>query len=308
MDDRGAPRRLFGVLVTYRRPDELARCLRAVARQTRPLDALVVVDNAPDERSRAIVGSLAPEARYLAAAENLGPAGGIARGMAEVLPDAADDDLIVVLDDDDPPPGDDVFALLWAFRDEVAATDARVGAVGMIGVRFDRRRGRVVWVPDAELRARRAVPVDAIGGGLMPLYNPAAIREVGVPRADLFFGFDDFELGLRLRNAGWSMYALGPLFLRARAGLGELDVDFAPSRALGPVSWRRYYSLRNLVWLLREHGATAAAVRVSVVVGFAKPLANLLVRPRLAWAHLGLNARAVRDAWTGRLGRTVEPG
>jgi len=307
MDDRGAAPRLFGVLITFRRPDELSECLRAVAAQTRPLDHLVVVDNAPGERTRAIVAELAPGARYVAAPENLGPAGGIALGMSEVLPDAADHDVVMILDDNDPPPGDDVFALLWDFRAEVAATDPKVGAVGMIGVRFDHARGRVVWVSDDELRAHRAVPVDAIGGGLMPFYSAAAIRDVGLPRADLFFGFDDFEFGLRLRAAGWSMYTLGPLFLRARAGLGELDMDLVPSRALGPVSWRRYYSLRNLVWLLREQGNTSAAVRVSVVVGFAKPIANLVVRPRLAWGHLRMNARAVRDAWTGRLGRTVEP-
>jgi hypothetical protein len=46
---------------------------------------------------------------------------------------------------------------------------------------------------------------------------------------------------------------------------------------------------------------------VTVVVAFAKPLANLVRTPRLAVAHLGLGLRASRDGWTGRLGRRVEP-
>lgn len=306
MDDPTGPR-LFGVLVTFRRPDALAETLQVVAAQTRPIDHLVVVDNDPSPRTREVVETFAPLAEYLPAPENLGAAGGIVLGMERVLREAADRDVVVILDDDDPPPGVDVFELLWSFRAEVGATDDHVGAVGMIGVRFDHRRGRVVWVSDDELAANRVVSVDAIGGGLIPLYSVAAIRDVGLPRADLFFGFDDFEFGLRLRAAGWSMYCLGPLFLRARAGLGELNMDVVPSRMLGPVSWRRYYSLRNLIWLLRDQGNTTAAARVAVVSGFAKPLANMLVTPRLGWSHLCQNARAVRDGWTGRLGRTVEP-
>jgi glycosyltransferase involved in cell wall biosynthesis len=306
MTDRPLPR-LLGVLVTFRRPEELTQTLRVLAGQTRPIDHLVVVDNDPTPRTREIVGAEAPEAEYLAAPENLGAAGGIVLGMERLLADARDDDVVLILDDDDPPPGDDVLELLWDFRAERMAAEPRVGAVGMIGVRFDHRRGRVVWVADDELRANRVIPVDAIGGGLIPLYTVAAIREVGLPRAELFFGFDDFELCLRIRAAGWSMYCLGPLFLRGRAHREELGLDLVPSRRLGPVSWRRYYSLRNLVWLLRDQGNLRAAIRVSVVTGFAKPLANVVSSPRLAWAHLRMNARAVRDGWTGRLGRTIEP-
>jgi hypothetical protein len=79
-----------------------------------------------------------------------------------------------------------------------------------------------------------------------------------------------------------------------------------PSPFLGAASWRRYYSLRNIVVIARRSGLGVAA-RVALVRGVAKPAASLLIDPRLAVDHLRLNAQAVRDGFAGRLGRTVEP-
>ena len=83
---------------------------------------------------------------------------------------------------------------------------------------------------------------------------------------------------------------------RRRAGLGVSDP-----------TWRRYYSVRNLITVLRKDGRTIDALFVSVVVGFLKPIANLPIRPRRAAATLRLTGPAVLDAWRSRLGRRVEP-
>lgn len=73
------------------------------------------------------------------------------------------------------------------------------------------------------------------------------------------------------------------------------------------MSWRRFYSLRNLLHVLVSTGHTSTAVRVAAVRGVAKPLANLPFAPRVSAHTLRWNARAIRDAFGGRLGRTVEP-
>jgi len=296
---------LYGVLVTFRRPSELAEMLAAITRQTRSLRRLVVVDNAPSEDAERLVRSDAPEAEYVASAENLGPAGALAVGMERVLEVAHDDDWIVTLDDDDPPTDDDVFARLFDFARARHACDPATGAVGLTGTRFDRRRGRVVRVPDAELHG--AVEVDYIGGNQFPMYSVRAARAVGVPRRDLFFGFDDLEYGLRLRDRGYVLSASGEEWLRARGRYGRLGGGPAPAVSLGEANWRRYYSLRNLVAILRECGSPGAAVRVSVLTAFAKPLVNLPRRPHAALAHLRLASKACADGWSGRMGRSVEP-
>jgi glycosyltransferase involved in cell wall biosynthesis len=300
--------RLFGVLVTFRRPDALATMLEKLADQDRSIDHLFVVDNAPDDRNRALVASYADRgfaATYVPSEQNTGPAGGIRIGMERVLEVAEGGDWVLLLDDDDPPWESDWVGSLWTFAGELDGLDPAVAGVGTGGSRFDRRRGRLVRPADRELEG--AVPVDVIGGNQFPLYRVKAIREVGPFRWDLFFGFDDLEFGLRLRAAGWTMYTLAQIQLERRRRQGRLGLAESPSVAVRAVGWRSYYSLRNLIWICRSQGWRGAALRVSLVHGLAKPAMNLFGQPRQAWQALRLNGRACVDAWRGRLGRTVDP-
>jgi glycosyltransferase involved in cell wall biosynthesis len=300
--------RLFGVLVTYRRPDDLLLMLKRLAEQEVPLARLIVVDNdrAPD--SADIVrryGDARTMIEYLAAPENLGPAGGIALGMERVLPEAGADDWVVLLDDDDPPEWPSAFQELLAFGQEMRRADGRTAGVGLAGARMDWRRGRLVRPADEELTG--PVAVDYIGGNQLPLYLAEAVRRVGTFSTALFYGFEELEYGLRLRHAGYRLYALGPRWLQLRHRDRRTNLVVRPQLDLGEPTWQRYYSLRNMVHILRHFGRTPAAVRVTLLQGLAKPLANGVASPRNAWAHLRLNLAACRDGWTGRLGRTVDP-
>ncbi|MGH9031946.1 MAG: glycosyltransferase [Acidimicrobiia bacterium] len=291
--------------MTYRRRQPLVASLTAVASQTRRFDHFVVVDNSPSTDNERAVRGVVPGAEYVAAPENLGPAGGIAVGIRHVLTHAGDDDWVMTLDDDDPLPEPGAIAMLTDFAAESRARDPVTGGVGLTGTRFDRRRGRILRVPDDELHG--AVPVDCIAGNQCPLYAVRALRSVGPPRSELFFGLEELELGLRLRDAGYSLYGHGPTWCEGRARSGRLGMRLEPARTLAEPTWRRYYSLRNLVWILREIRQFRAALRVTIATGVAKPLANLPVQPRAALQHLRLNLAACRDAWTNRMGRTVEP-
>jgi GT2 family glycosyltransferase len=285
--------RIHGVLVTFERPDELRASLDALGRQTRQLDTLVVVDNSAGRESEAVVATadVAGRLDYVAAGSNLGPAGGIALGMEHHLQHADDLDWLCLLDDDDPlsDPG------VLSERVELArSVSERIAALGGRGGVLDRRTGRL----------RPCEPggaADYLASGYCPLYRVRAIRSVGVFAPELFFGFDDLEFGMRLTAAGWGL-TVAPRTDAQRAPEGS-----SPAWVVGPLEWRRYYSLRNLVHLLRVNGCTRAAVQVSAINGIAKPLANLPLHPRLAWSHLDLNARAIRDGWKGQLGLTVRP-
>src|SRR5207244_290313 len=80
-----------------------------------------------------------------------------------------------------------------------------------------------------------------------------------------------------------------------------------PARRVEPWSWRRYYSLRNLIIILIRSGDRRSAVRIALVVGLLKPLANLPSSPRVAATHIRGNLKAIRDGFGGRLGRRLEP-
>lgn len=310
--------RLHGVLVTFDRPKALQRTMGRLLAQTRRPDTLLVVDNGVVEPAEAVAADFRERGLpvdYRASGDNIGPAGGFALGMADVLDTAGDDDWIVLLDDDDPPYFDDALEGAMVFASEQLQRDPRTGGVGISGGRFDLTRGRVVRIGDSEING--PVLVDHITGGGLPTYRVAAIRDVGVMRADLFFGFEELELGLRLTAGGYRLYADGEAWRNRKIdkrGKGLLPPEeVSAARAsrtsvrVTPASWRRYYSLRNLILILRASGNRFAALRVSVSRGIGKPLVNLFVSPRTAATQLALGWRAVKDGWMGRTGRTFEP-
>jgi glycosyltransferase involved in cell wall biosynthesis len=300
-------RRLFGVLVTFRRPAALAVTLARLAEQDRTLDHLVVIDNAPSDESRAAVAgatTIAGEIEHVEMPENVGFTGGVAAGMERVLERADDRDWIVVLDDDDPIPYPEVLSELERFAEEMLARDPRTAGVATAGGRFDWRRGRIRRVGDRELHG--PVAVDHVAGNAVPFYRVGAVREAGTFHAPLFFGLSEIEFGLRLWRAGYTFYAHGDLWRRRRAAADRMGLDLRPGRRLGPMNWRRYYVLRNSIYMLQRFDHRATALRVTVE-NLAKPIVNLPLAPRLAWLHLRVNLRACRDGWTGRMGRTFEP-
>ncbi len=249
-------------------------------------------------------GLRSTKVEYLVSGDNIGPAGGIALGMRHVLQHASDDDWILTLDDDDPPRLPDVLEELIRFAEELRAGDSTVGGVGVCGGRFDADSGRFVTVADSEL----AGPVRSswIGGNNLPCYSVAAVRTVGVFDDRFFINFEELDYGLRMEDLGLALYAHGELWRREREHAARFDTELAPNRQLGDLSWRRYYSLRNTVFLLRQRRRSLVALRVSLQ-SLAKPLYNLPRSPRLAWQHLRLNTHAVTDAYRGRMGRTVAP-
>jgi glycosyltransferase involved in cell wall biosynthesis len=292
---------------TYRRPVDLRATLALLEDQVRPLDRLVVVDNAADPETESIVRSLGrhPQAEYLPMEDNLGFAGGVGVGMEHILPHASDNDWIVVLDDDDPPPFPSAIQELEQFAVSMLLRDPRTAAVGIHGGLFDWRRGRIVRVPDHELQG--PVAVDYVGGNSIPFFRVAALREIGTFSRSIFFGLSEVEHGLRLRAAGHSVYAHGDLWRRTRSMVGRMGISYRPAIRLSEVNWRQYYSLRNLIYILRQHGRRGTAMRVTLVAGLGKPVVNLPISPRLAARRLRLNWRACRDGWASRMGRTLEP-
>jgi hypothetical protein len=303
--------RLFGVLVTHRRPDDLRRYLGLLAEGNVPLAGVAVVDNDPGPVGAGIVAAADPSlpVEYVPSPENLGPAGGIRLGLEHVLDRAGfaragPDDWVVLLDDDNPPRDPGAIAAVHAFADAQRAVDDRVGLVGVGGGRFDPRRGRIRRLGDAELTG--PVDVDFVPGNLLPVVSVAAVRRAGPPADDLFFGMEEVEFGLRIRRAGFRVVLDGPTMLERRRREGRTGEDVArPVRK--SAMWRRYYAVRNQIWIARRYGTRTAGLRATAENVLGRVVADLVRgrRGRLRLAGLGL--RGAVDAWTGRLGRRVDP-
>lgn len=296
---------VFAVLVTYRRQGLLAESLKALFEQHLVPHLVVVVDNEPSAESNRTVDELAAgrAVEYVAMATNVGPAGGRAAGLDLLLPQAGDEDWVVLLDDDDPLPQKSTLLRLYEFAQATLGFDDATAGVALRGACFDRRKARTLSVAGKGGRVR----VDHLHGGFFPLYRAGAIRAVGTFDSKYFFGFEELDYGLRLVDCGYSLYVDDDHLHDVKDLLGHAPSRRFPRIRLEEPSWRRYYSLRNLSYILLQRAGRYPALRVAVVRGFLKPLLSLPLQPRLALAHLRLNWRAVRDAWMGRMFMTEAP-
>lgn len=299
-------RQPFGVLVTYRRQDLLAARLRQLADDDFALAQLVVVDNSPDDQSRAAVAeyALRRAVHHIETSENLGPAGGFARGMSYLLERVDDDDWIVGLNDDDLPERSWLRELFVECQRATESTTDHIGAVGLVGARYQRATGLMRRLRDDELVG--VVEVDCLGGNQWPIYRARALRAAGVQRADLFFGFEELEQGLRIRRNGYKLVVPGQLMSEVRACFGSPGRKHRSTERTPDREWRIYYSTRNLIVIAREHGRWPAPLVATARFGVIGPLVQVasgMMTPR----GLRLAIRGALDGWSGKMGRTIEP-
>lgn len=290
---------LRAVVVTYQRPDDLRVLMTRLAEQTVVPSHLVVVDNDADEECRRIVESAPLAASYVTVHDNLGPAGGLRLGIRRALADGFSG-WVLLLDDDNPPIRPDDIERVRRLR------GPGVGGVGLTGARFDRRTGTMRRFADAELSG--VLDVDYIPGNHLPMYSTDALAEVGGPSPRLFFGYEELELGLRVIGAGWRLVVDGDEFLALRKRFGTTERDpIRPESIRRESPWRRFYSVRNMLLVLAEHGSRTAMVRSS-----ARALLGSLRRvARRDPGSVGLlwsTIVGLAHGWSGRSGRTLEPG
>ncbi|MDT0275127.1 galactofuranosyltransferase GlfT1 [Blastococcus goldschmidtiae] len=250
------PDRVVAVVVTHRRPALLAESLAALAGQSRPVDAVVVVDNGADEETAAVVAAADVPTTYLPSHRNLGGAGGFALGMLTALAQGAD--WVWCADDDGRPADASVLATLLECartHDLAEVSPAVVDKADPGQLAFPLRRG---------LRWRRA-RADFAGLDLLPgyaslfngaLFRAATLDAVGVPDYRLFLRGDETELHRRLVRSGLRFGTC----LQAAYLHPEGTEEFRPILA-GRLSaqypadeTKRFFTYRNRGYLMAQPG------------------------------------------------------
>jgi rhamnopyranosyl-N-acetylglucosaminyl-diphospho-decaprenol beta-1,3/1,4-galactofuranosyltransferase len=269
-EQRSQPResdRVAAVVVTYLRRELLLGCIDAIAGQSTPPWRTLVVDNGGIARE--VLGGERPDVTVIEPGENLGPAGGYALGFATALEAGA---TAVWAVDDDAVPAPECLERLVASHAEIA-------------VPLQRKPGGL-----------RGFPPSWNG----PLFDAGVVREVGLPRADLFFWTEDTEYVARLRAAGHR---------RTHVPAAEVMHLNPGARRRGQArDWQLYYEVRNtLEYRLRIRRRTVRGVS-RAVGGVLGKLASIVVFESGKRASIGLWWAGVRDFARGRLGRVVEPG
>jgi len=240
----GAAGRTVAVVVAYNRRDLLIEVLDALAAQSEPVAAIVVVDNASTDDTATVVRERYPQVDLVSVPRNTGGAGGFAIGAARAVV-RQDADLVWLMDDDTVPTETALTELLSSIGDDERVTVAGSRVVWTDGQDHPMNTPRPKpFVRAAERRAaeaRGAVPVRSSSFVSM-LVRADAVREHGLPIADYFIWNDDFEFSMRLLRRSRGFFVPGSVVVHKTVKLGATDVD--PGA-------RFYYEVRNKVWLIR---------------------------------------------------------
>ncbi len=251
---------LCAVVVTHRRPDELAKSLDALAAQTRPVDHLIVVDNDNDERVRDLVAGQPVPTTYLGSRRNLGGAGGFALGMLHAL--ALGAEWIWCADDDGRPQDRDVLSTLLACAERYQLAEVSPMVCDLDNparLAFPLRQGMVWRRYVSELR--EALPGQDVLPGIASLFNGALFRAatleaVGVPDLRLFVRGDEVEVHRRLVRSGLPFgTCLSAVYLHPHGADefkpilgGRMHTQYPDD----PV--KRFFTYRNRGYILSQRG------------------------------------------------------
>ena len=266
MTGSGGPR-VVAVVVAYNRRELLVAALDALGSQTRPVDEVVVVDNASTDGSGEAARDHTACSEVVTLPRNTGGAGGFAVGLAHAVR-ALDADVVWLMDDDTVPTATALERLL-------AARTAYPGNVTLLGSRavWTDGRNHPMNLPRRRPLASAAAVAAAALAGAIPvrsssfvsmLVEASAVRRHGLPVADYFLWNDDFEYSARLLRRGVGLYVPGSVVEHRTRTFGSTDADpgerfqfevrnklwmFTRSHAFGPADMLLYGGSTALRWL-----------------------------------------------------------
>ncbi len=261
-------RQAMAVVLTHNAPNSLDRCLRAIAAQTCPPVAVLVVDNAstPPVDLRAY-DLLLDNISLLRSDINGGPAGGYALGLDRFLKDGYPHAWVL---DDDMLPDPECLERLWVVADK----DPVSAYVFPVSYQVDGSFG--AWPSWCGFLVSREI-----------------IEKVGLPMEELFWWAEDTEyLQWRIPEAGFPIRVVGDAVVShdsIRHGVGV------------PV-WKYYYEARNMLYvhLYVKRRLGLYPRNVSKLIGRA-----ILREPEGRLTRLGAIIDGLRDGASGRLGIRV---
>lgn len=196
------------LVLNYRGVDDTLACLAAVGQLDPAPARVIVIDNGSDDDSVERLRAAHPTLDLRCNPRNLGYGAGQNAVLAELLDDGFD--WIWLLNNDARPRQDALGRML-----DAAARDARIGAVGArlldadpphglqtLGgghVHWWRGRSRE-WGRDREPKPE----LDYLTGASL-LLRSAALRQVGLFDERYFLYWEDVDLCLRMKQAGWTL-------------------------------------------------------------------------------------------------------
>lgn len=293
------------VTVSFNGAAVLPRQLRALRKQTRLLNEIVVVDNASSDHSANLLETDFPEVTILNQPRNVGVGGGFSAGL-DYAANLKKHDWIWLLDQDSVPANDTLEQLLKPL-DYLGHERDGIGILAPICINEPSKRNYPgsIWrhglrKPGVSLGAPISYVDSVISSG--SLVRREAVENAGLPRADFFMDFVDHEYCLRLRRHGYRIAVV-------RASRVEHAIgDLRPVRVFGlekawssHAPWREYYMARNEVFTIWQYDSDWRA-RFVTVHRLLRHATAILLFGEKKLACIGMMCRGFADGRAGKLG------
>lgn len=328
------------VTVTYgNRLCFLSEVMRALEKQSYPLENVIVVDNGSKELLNEKLASFDLPINILKMYKNQGSAAGFTKGLLHAL--EIGPDLIWILDDDNKPSPSALEKLVDAFIDitnhnnanKIALSSQRI--ISGHGKRESKtnRQDRFLGfhILDSSKRfisllhifnkkttsyhkkqiygKHKLVPVRIApyGGLLIPT---SLVSQIGMPRNDFVTYGDDIEWTLRINNVGGYLYSCSDSII--------YDIDKSwwmrndkLNPIISPYTKEKiiYYSIRNQIYIEHQDTKNIILFLFNGLVRLSTLLINLAIYSkdkRTSLYHYFLLIRAIKDGIHGKLGHRTK--
>jgi GT2 family glycosyltransferase len=252
--------KIVAVVVAHNRRDLLVGTLDALAAQTRPADAVLVVDNASTDGSGDVAAAHPAVTKVLTLTRNTGGAGGFCAGMAHAMIALGAGALWLMDDDTAPTPTalEELVKAWEAYPGKVAAASSKVVWTDGRAHPMNTQRARLLASRRLRRRARQAGAVPIRTGSFVSLLvdGHEAWRHI-LPRADYFIWNDDLEYTARL------LRRVEGILVPASVTVHHTK---AFASALSQPGDRFFYEVRNKIWAFFKSPAFGPLERWPYVV------------------------------------------
>jgi rhamnopyranosyl-N-acetylglucosaminyl-diphospho-decaprenol beta-1,3/1,4-galactofuranosyltransferase len=323
LDERpAAAMRVLAYIHTFNDADVIDRTLDAVRHQSRPPDAVLIVDNASTDGT--LDRRFPEQVSVVRNAVNLGTSGAIPIGFGHAMERGFD--WMWILDADSAPEPEALATLLGLYAGWPSRRQEETGFVSCLPVdesegqplhgRIFTRCGRVVVAPAPE-QLYYMCHVTIWSGCL---YRLAAVRRIGLPNMDYVLDRGELEYAYRVMKAGYNGFIHQAAVLRhnirGTPGLASKRSRFGPITLkvfeLAPI--RCYYTCRNTLYftlydmtdgcltkfreLFRVRSRPGRGLMSGVAWQAALLTLNFALRPRTHGAQIRACLRGIRDGIT----------
>ncbi|MGA8185698.1 MAG: glycosyltransferase family 2 protein [Terriglobia bacterium] len=308
--------KIAAVVVTHNRRALLEGCLDALLRQNRPLDEILVIDNAStDDTAEMLAEKYNGKVSHVRLEENVGGAGGFYEGIRLAYEKGHDG--IWVMDDDVEPMAD----ALRALAESPAFNDPSVGFLASLVLdsnlraqistyrRFNHLMAACPAINEDSLN-QPLVPIEAAGflGGMI---RRKAIDTVGLPLKDLFIYWDDTEFIYRISRQFKVFLVPASKVVHRYVWVPPprrsiLEAITKGSKVPLTQAWRFYYNVRNSIFIRTRYVRPWLAPLIPVLA-VTRPLGATILFYDHKVARCKILCQAAIDGVLGRLGKRISP-